>query len=112
VEEALGISLSLHSSDYYGNYLRTCLDGGEEVRILPNHNGPEWEEEDLKEYEILVKISDLQDQQAIDEISRRLQPHLPLVLRSEVVPRKLLRRYKFVNGLQVLMHEARFRDGN
>ena len=112
VEEALGISLSPHSSDYYGNYLRSCLEGGEEVRILPNHNGSEWEEEDLKEYEILVKISDLQDQQTSDGVSRKLQPHLPLVQRSEVVPRKLLRLYKFVDGLQVLMHEARLRDNN
>ncbi|MFZ2269672.1 MAG: hypothetical protein WAV95_19005 [Azonexus sp.] len=109
VEEVLNVTLSPHCSEYYGDYLRACLDGGEEVRILLNYNGTEWHEEELKEYAVLIKVSDIRDSETTAECVKRLQPHFPLVMRSEVVPREWAKRYKFVDGHQVLIGETTLR---
>lgn len=111
LEAAIGVKLTPHSSEHFGDYLQAVLPGGEEVRIVQNNCENQWQEEDLRECNVLVKISDLESVDRAVEFEKKLQLNFTLVIRTEVVPRQSLRRHKFIEGRVVLLQDIQLKGG-
>ena len=111
LKAAIVIELTPHSSSHFGDYLLAVLPGGEEVRIVQNNSGDQWQEEDLRECDVIVKISDLESMNKAIEFEKKLRTNFTLTMRSEVIPRQSLRRYKFIEGNAVLLQEVHLKQG-
>lgn len=105
LENILNVKFEEHESSYWGEYNVANISEKEKVKITYNYVDEDWQEEEFKEYPLLLELNRMRDpEKMMGKLCESLDYITPLYLKV-VEARVYTKKYYFINGRFELVDE-------
>jgi hypothetical protein len=105
LQNILNICFEEHESSYWGEYNVAQLSETESIRLVYNYIDDDWQEEDFKEYPLLLEFNRINEHEKILDILYENLSYISLLYMDEIESKVSSRRYVLEDGKFKLVYE-------
>lgn len=105
LQNLLHICFEEHESSYWGEYHVAQLSETESIRLIDNFIDDDWQEEEFKEYPLLLELNRVNEPEKLLHLLCENLPYISLLYLDEIDAKVSSRRYVLENGNFKLIHE-------
>lgn len=105
LQNILNLHFEKQESSYWGEYTAAQLSEKESIRLIYNYVDNDWQEEEFKEYPLLLELNRLKElEEIMFLLCDKLSYIIPLYL-DEIEAKVSSKRYIYQNGQFKLVYE-------
>ncbi|MGG3283325.1 hypothetical protein [Paenibacillus solani] len=105
LQNLLNIRFEEHESSYWGEYNVAQLSETESIRLIYNYIDDDWQEEDFKEYPLLLELNRINEPEKMLDLLCENLSYIYLLYMDEIDAKVSSRRYVLENGNFKLVYE-------
>ncbi|NMM51579.1 hypothetical protein [Paenibacillus aquistagni] len=105
LQKLLNICFEEHESSYWGEYNVAQLSETENIRLIYNYIDDDWQEEDFKEYPLLLELNRINEPEKMSHLLCEHLSYICLLYMDEIDAKVSSRRYVLENGKFKLVYE-------
>lgn len=105
LQNLLNICFEEHESSYWGEYNVAQLSETESIRLVYNYIDDDWQEEDFKEYPLLLELNRTSEPEKMISFLCENLSYIFLLYMDEIDAKVSSRRYVIENGKFILVYE-------
>ncbi|MCM3784953.1 hypothetical protein M3231_18445 [Neobacillus mesonae] len=105
LQDILNLHFEEHESSYWGDYHVANISEKEKIRLVYNYVDEDWQEEDYKEFLLLLELNRLEEPEKIMKLLCERLTYLKPLYMQEVEARVSTKKYIYQNGGFILVDE-------